>query len=437
VTPDRFLQALPTRPWQQLLVGVLVLTLVVDGLDIQLLGLVAPLLLQDLGIARADFGPAMSAALLGMSLGAAGGGWLGDRFGRKALLVASAALFGAATIGVAFAKGVGTIAALRLLGGIGFGAAAPNAVALVGEWLPPRLRGPAVSLLSIGTPLGGLIGSAALIGLLPVLGWRGSFIACGLLSLLIALVALVAVSESPDWLLARGRAAAALSVLRRRLGSAPETLERAQPDAASPVVAVEAGPGARFRIGAWLAFFAVSYVAYAFAAWNPVLLTGAGFPVAAALRASLLFNLLAVAAAIFTGLLVRRFGSRAVMTLAALLLSGAIALMAAALAGIVPAALREAAVGAASALVGATTGTVLAGCYMVIVAAYPVARRSTGLGIGLMVGRAGGIASTYTGGMLLAAGNAGYFGLLAALGVATLAGVAVIDRHLGADARTP
>src|SRR6188768_1094170 len=80
-----------SRQWIVLL---LVLgTLVIDGVDTQLLSLVAPLIMGEWGVDRASFGPAMSAALLGMALGAGAGGWLGDRVGRKTVLVAATLLF--------------------------------------------------------------------------------------------------------------------------------------------------------------------------------------------------------------------------------------------------------------------------------------------------------------------------------------------------------
>jgi MFS family permease len=314
---------------------------------------------------------------------------------------------------------VWSIASLRLVGGIGFGAAAPCAMALITEWLPDQYRARAVSALSVGTPLGGLLGSALLIGWLPLLGWRNAFIICGALSGLIALLVWCFVPESP--------------VLVRR---------SAQADPSRPgLAAVFTTPSLRFVMGAGLAFIGVSYVAYAFAAWSPVLLTSAGFSVPQALKASLGFNLMAVLAALLTGLLADRYGTRRLMFIAGKLVLLAVLLMAAAV--LQRLGLRGetayAAVLVASGLAGGATGSVLAATYTVLANGYPTQLRATGLGIGLMIGRVGGIASTFTGGMLLAVPDLGALPLFLVLVVCALLalwGIGMIDHHVpGSSAR--
>jgi AAHS family 4-hydroxybenzoate transporter-like MFS transporter len=59
------------------------LVLVGDGIDLQLLGLVAPVIIEDWGVDRGSFGWAMSAALVGMGFGAWIGGAVGDRVGLR------------------------------------------------------------------------------------------------------------------------------------------------------------------------------------------------------------------------------------------------------------------------------------------------------------------------------------------------------------------
>ena len=66
------------------------------------------------------------------------GGTLGDRFGRRAVLIVSVIIFGLATVLAGMTNSIGWMTALRILSGCGFGAAAPNAVALANDWLPVR-----------------------------------------------------------------------------------------------------------------------------------------------------------------------------------------------------------------------------------------------------------------------------------------------------------
>ena len=156
-----FSEQAPIGARQWAVLALVLAALVVDGIDTQLLALVAPLIMGEWGIDKASFGPAMSAALLGMALGAGGGGWLGDRFGRKTVLIGATLLFGLCTFGVGLTHSLWPLIALRLASGLGFGAVAPNGAALVSEWLPGRVRPRAMGLLSITIPMGGLIGRAS------------------------------------------------------------------------------------------------------------------------------------------------------------------------------------------------------------------------------------------------------------------------------------
>jgi len=96
----------PMRAFQWATLGVCMLILVSDGIDMQLLGIVAPLVIKDFHVDRGTFGIAMSAALVGFGLGAWSGGWLGDRIGRRYTLALAALIFALATVSASRADGV-------------------------------------------------------------------------------------------------------------------------------------------------------------------------------------------------------------------------------------------------------------------------------------------------------------------------------------------
>ena len=102
-------------------------------------------------------GWALGAALVGFGIGSWGGGWLGDKIGRRWSLVLATIVFSLATVGASWANDVSQMAAWRLVGGIGFGLAYANAIALASEWLPDRWRSVGVTTLSVGTPAGGVV----------------------------------------------------------------------------------------------------------------------------------------------------------------------------------------------------------------------------------------------------------------------------------------
>ena len=144
----------PLRPFQWLVMGAALVVLVIEGIDLQSLPILTPLILEEWGIDRALFGPALAAALFGMAFGSLFGGWLGDRWGRLKALYLATVIFGASTIAAAYTDDVWTMSAVRVLGGLGFGAGYPNALALVNDWVPARIRTYVIATLSIGIPLG-------------------------------------------------------------------------------------------------------------------------------------------------------------------------------------------------------------------------------------------------------------------------------------------
>jgi AAHS family 4-hydroxybenzoate transporter-like MFS transporter len=100
------------------------------------------------------------------------------RLGHKRMLLASStmfALFTALTVGT---SGVYELIALRVLTGIGLGAAAPSAVSLACEYTPTRVRSTCVLLVYCGFSLGFVVAGFASGELIPRYGWR-SLMLCG------------------------------------------------------------------------------------------------------------------------------------------------------------------------------------------------------------------------------------------------------------------
>src|SRR5262245_21326231 len=166
--------------YQKRLVALTALAIVFDGIDNQLLGIAIPELMGAWHAARAAFAPVVSLSLAGMMLGGAVAGIAGDRFGRRVLLLASMALFGASTLGIAAVNDVRALATLRFITGLGLGGAIPNATALAAEYVPRARRALAVTVTIVCVPLGASLAGLFAARALPVLGWRGLFAAGGI-----------------------------------------------------------------------------------------------------------------------------------------------------------------------------------------------------------------------------------------------------------------
>lgn len=430
------------RPLQVVLIVLVLVALVIDGVDIQLLSLVAPVILKEWTVSRAAFGPAMGAALIGMSIGAGLGGWSGDRHGRKATLTASIVLFGVATLGASLTHGALTLALLRLLTGLGFGAAAPNGIALLSEWLPRRAQSRAIGLASAAIPIGGLIGAAGVYWLLPIYGWRGCFVICGAATLAIAVAILSFLPESADFMLAKGRRDRAQALLRRVLGR-DVTLAESISTAASdrPVAAtgqsVFAAAYRRLNAGIWILFVGINFVAYAIAAWTPVYLTASGFTLAQAIGVVFVHSLAAVGCAALTSLVIRRLGTRTPLLVCCAASFLCICLLASTLAAAhgAPSGATRLMVTASCAGVGGFNGAAIALTYALLAFAYPTACRARGIGVGIMMGRLGGAGATLLGGALLSVDGDSTMPFFVACGVLTassIVGASIIDRHIQA-----
>ena len=415
-----------------LLTGVLVL----DGSDLQLAAFSAPILMRDWHLSRPQFGPLLAAALVGMAVGSLIGSWCGDRIGRKPILVASVAFFGAMTVICAGANGPVTFVVMRFLSGIGFGAAFPVATTLMGEWMPPRAAGKAISIMTLGIPMGIMLGALTASYTLPLFGWHWLFAGIGAVCLLFSVVLWRGLPESPGFLLLQGRhqeAHANLSRAWNRNVEGTATTFQVEPrreGARGLLVRYNA----RVNAGLWLGVLCASCMTYGIGGWVTVVLTGLQLPLATALRGPLTYSLSALVGAVVVGWVLARLGSRATMLLlsCATLLSSAA--MAAAAFALPPGQEMFALLFVGLAVAGFSTGALQASLYALAANAYDTPIRARGMGVASLMSRVGAIATSFAGGAVLGfAREAGFFVLMTAFAaIATLA-VVIVDRHIQRD----
>ena len=162
-------------------------------------------------------GWAMSAALIGCLIGAAVSGMLSDRYGRKYLLISSAALFIVTSLATGFSETLSTFVIARIFGGIAIGLASTLSPMYIAEIAPAKVRGKYVSINQL-TIVIGILGAqlinwiiaepiSATITSSEILkswngqhGWRWMFWACTVPSSLFFLF-MWFVPESPRWLI--------------------------------------------------------------------------------------------------------------------------------------------------------------------------------------------------------------------------------------------
>ena len=147
---------------------------VFDAMDVGLISFVIAQLGAVWGLSDGQRSWIASAGFVGMALGAALGGLLADRVGRRQVFALTLLVYGLATGASALAGSVAVLIALRVVVGLGLGAELPVASTLVSEFAPARVRGRAVVVLESFWAVGWTL--AALIGYLVVprgdAGWR-------------------------------------------------------------------------------------------------------------------------------------------------------------------------------------------------------------------------------------------------------------------------
>lgn len=440
-----FSDAVSRRPmgmFQWVTVAVCMLVLVCDGVDMQLLGLVAPTIIEDWGIDRGSFGIAMSAALVGMAIGAWAGGWLGDRIGRRYSLALAAVSFGLATIVASTADNVWIMAFWRVLGGLGFGAAYSNALAMGSEWLPEKWRPLAITTLSVGTPAGGSVAAALAPGLIAEHGWQGTFVIFGVSTLLLLVLILGVLRDSPSFLLGKGKVEAARAAARKVLDEDLELIPEGQGRngggaEGGQAIGVLHRSNLRLNVGVGISFTALTMCAYGILNWSTTLLTSVGFAFDQASYAVSIAGMTSIAGAIGAGVLTRWLGSRKVMAGVCVTLIATFAVLAVVLEAmpVAPDAAYRALIVALIGLAAAIFSTGIATTYVIIAMGYPLSCRSAGVGFGIFMSRVGAIAASGFGGALIEIGAGStipFFAVLGASAALVSTAVFVIDRHVPA-----
>ena len=346
----------------------------IEGIDLQSAGVAAAGVREAFSLDKSALGLFFSAAILGLLPGGVIGGRLGDRMGRKKVLIVSVALFGIFSIMTALVSSYGGLLFVRFMTGVGLGAALPNLVALASESVSDKARGRAISLMYCGMPIGGvvisLIASTSLIE-----NWKTIFYVGGVLPLLVIPLMMVFLPESRAFL---------------------ETQKNSNQQQAS----FKDLFNTYFRTPTlllWVGYFFTMMVVYMLLNWLPSLLMELGFEKKQANTIQMFFSVGAFIGTVVLGVLVDRWKMKHVIVL---MYSGIVL-------GLLALNTFETvhAMYFAAALVGCFT----IGGQMVLYAlgsqVYPTEMRGTGVGTAMTVGRFGAMAGPALAGQFLAMGS--------------------------------
>jgi AAHS family 4-hydroxybenzoate transporter-like MFS transporter len=395
-----------------------------DGYDINSIGVAVPQLTHLWNLPGPAFTTAFLWSSIGILVGALGGGPIGDRVGRKPLMIASLLVFGLASIASGLAGSLGVLAITRFFTGIGIGGAFPAAATLTGDYAPHRRRALMIMISFTGAPLGGFLCGQIAGLLLPHFGWSSVFFVGGIAPLLMVPALAVWLPESPRFLATKTSLSGREAALLRELDVIPATgADHGFDVARGNPVAMLFGQGYALQtVLLWIVFFCSLMNLFLFAYWLPEVLHLGGYTPAEAARSSSYLDLGAMFAVLYLGALIDKHGPERALALhyaVGIIFIGAIALF------VMPYLLLTAMIFLAGMMItGSQTGANATAGKL-----YPARMRSSGIGWALGIGRLGGIAAPVLGGWLLTLGmrppqiflSACGFALIAAIATALLA----------------
>jgi AAHS family 4-hydroxybenzoate transporter-like MFS transporter len=389
----------PMSAAQLAVVALCTATLIVDGYDIQVMALTVPSLAHAWSLPPSTFGLALSAVVIGITVGSGFIGPLGDRFGRRAMLIVAMAAAAVATAATALAASPGQFVIWRCITGTALGASIPSCAALTSEFSPVARRSFVMGLMNSGPPIGAFSAGFIAPPVLEAFGWRGAFLIGGAGPLVIALLALW-IPESLKFLFTRSPSDPRIVRSLRKVAPdiepemlqvhTPEIMQRhSRWDLVRP-------PYLTRTLLLWGMICLNLFNLYVLVSWLPTILQQSGWNAAASLRGAVLIQ----AGGVIGGLSMSRLLDRGA-TKAALIIGFSLAALCMAAFAVLPS-------GASWIVLLLLIGAGVSGSQLSLntlsAAYYPPAIKATGVAWALLIGGIGSIIGPLAGAWLIELG---------------------------------
>lgn len=388
---------------QWLLLVLCMLLVVADGMDVAIMGFLVPAISREWQVSHEMFGVVLSAAPVGLAVGALLAGPQADRFGRKRVLLASVLLFGVFSIASAFASSVTTLVILRFITGLGLGATMPCTTTLLSEYVPERSRSLLLTCMFTGFNLGSALIGFIAAAVIPAHGWRAVLFIGGSVPLILLPFYWRWLPESARFMVVKKAPAADIArTVNRVCGSdvgadSSFVAHEVQVRDRQPVRSLLTAGFLRTTLALWAAYFMGLVVIYLFNSWMPTLITNAGLSIGQAAKTTAMFQVGGTVGAILVGFAMDRMMPQRVI--AGAYIGGALAILLLAWFGVASSLFAVVVLVAGFFISGAQTGL---NAYAP--ACYPTAVRATGVSWMLGIGRFGSILGSMVGGVMLTLG---------------------------------
>jgi benzoate transport len=391
----------PMRPLQIAVVGTTIALNALDGFDILSISFASPGIATEWGIDRAALGIVLSMELIGMAIGSIVLGGVADKIGRRPTILGCLAVMATGMLMATTVTGLVDLSIWRIVTGLGIGGmlAAINAVAA--EFSSTRRRHLSVSLMSIGYPVGAVLGGIVAAQLLQSNDWRSVFYFGAAITAALIPITFFVVPESVHWL-ARKQPKGALERINRamaRMGHPPtRTLPAISAEARGRSVSDIFSRGlVSVTALVSIAYFFHITTFYFILKWVPKIVADFGFAASSAAGVLVWTNVGGALGGAVLGFLTLRFGVKG-LTIVVMVLSTVMVAMF----GQTPPDLRQLSMICAAA--GFCTNAAIVGMYAIIAQAFPTHVRASGTGFAIGIGRGGSVLAPIIAGFLFTAG---------------------------------
>jgi ACS family hexuronate transporter-like MFS transporter len=179
---DHTRRGIPNLRWW--IVGLLFLSSVINYVDRQTLSVLARTIQNDLGLSDIDYARIVQGFLLTYTIAYLVSGRITDWLGTRVSMTAFIIWWSLANIGTAFASSLLTLGLWRMLLGVGEPGNWTVGPKALSEWFPPRERGLAYGMFTMGATVGATLAPPLIAWLALSYSWRGAFVITGVLGLL-------------------------------------------------------------------------------------------------------------------------------------------------------------------------------------------------------------------------------------------------------------
>lgn len=378
---------------------------VVDGFDVVAMAVTMPSVTADWGISATEKGYILSAALIGMTLGAMYLAPFADKIGRRKTLLIATFIIGTSMIITGFIPpSVELMIAVRAVSGLGIGIIFASSATVASEFAPEKLRNLVVSLVIMGYASGATIVGPVSAWIMADSGWEMVFVYGGLFTLVMMLMIYLFLPESVEYIashpLEDEDKVRQINCVLRKIKCPEITVQEWSPDLKTGKASVKDLFVESLRletIGVWVIYFMGFLTMYFLMSWIPTLFVNSGYTRAEGIAALTLFNLGAVLGIVILGLITTKI--KMAKPVSAYFVGAAMFLLYVALA-------KPTAISTLNILIF-TIGFLLQGAFVAMYAmaarVYPAKIRATGIGWAAGLGRVGAIISPILVGHLVSA----------------------------------